>query len=744
MNFVQVRKKLPFFLFIFFFCAHSISCLATHIFGGELLYSNVSGKKYVITLTLYGDCAASSTIFNSLYTATPFITALRGGALVDSFRLQPRVVGIEVSPVCPAQLGNTSCNGGTLPGVKKFVYSDTITLPDTAADWQFIFSGDMGAGYTAGRSTNITNIYPGTNIQLEADLNNLAGPNSSPTYSTLPTPFYCVNVLEQYNQGAIDPNGDSLAFTLVPGVDGISRANVAYVFPYSEIDPIATDSAGFGFNSLNGQVTFTPSKTQDGLVDCQVSEYRGGVLVGTSEREMTFVVLNNCTGTPPNLAVSNVTGGKITSTSASGKNVINLCVGTPALSFDLTMSNPDGDTTVITDQALPGTSTLLISDNGTPNPSITFNWSTATVPAGIYTFYVTIKNDHCPISNTQTIGYTINITPIPDLSDTMLYPNQCVHQALMQYNLSGGYLPRTVTILQYGNPIKSLTDTSGTIRDSLPAGIYTAIASSDPQCTTLPINIVISDSGTLPVLPLTVIYCKGDSMQPIYFPLAGDSAIVYWFDAKNDLLAAPPIPNTNVVDTTTYFVTEQYKKCASSNNRVTAIVYPLPVASVINIPKTVCYGDTVYLEASGGTQYTWSPKKDVFTNMFGQLCTVLFASETFTVNVADQHGCTDSTSVNFSDIQQCCNFGYPNAFTPNGDGRNDGFRIVTYGNMASYRLSIYNRFGQLVFDSANPREYWDGKFLGVPCDMGTYFYQFKGTCLTGRTETYKGDVTLIR
>jgi gliding motility-associated-like protein len=742
-----VRKKLPGLLLIFSCFTHSISCFATHIFGGELLYTYISGNKYAITMTLYGDCAASSTVFNTLYAAIPLINVYNGTINDTAFRLSPKTVGIEVSPVCPSQIGLTSCNGGTLPGVKQFIYTDTITLRDTSAHWRFIFSGDMGGSNTSGRSTSITNIVNpggGSLIDLEADLNNAMGPNSSPGYSTIPTPFYCVHVLQQYNQGAIDPDGDSLAFNLVPGIDGASGFDVSYISPYTPTDPVATDSAGFGFNPLNGQITFTPGITQRGLVVCAVSEYRGGVLVGTSEREITFVVLNSCTGTPPNLIIDNLEGGKITSTSASGNNVINICAGTPNLSFGISIKNPDGDNIAMSDRALPGASSLTISNNNSPAPSLYFNWATAGTPPGIYTFFVTIKNDHCPISSTQTIAYTINVTGIPTLSDSLLYPTQCVHQAYMQYNLSGGYLPRTLTILSGGTTILTYKDTTGVIKDSLPAGNYTAIASSDPQCTTPAENITITDSGNLPLYPFSVSICHGDSMQPIYFPIAGPGAIITWYDAKNNALTNPPIPNTTAIGTYTWYVSEQYKKCSSLHNLVTAVVHPQPIAVIINLPRTICYGDTMYLEATGGTQYTWSPQEVIYTDMFGKLYTSLFTTVTLTVNVADRYGCTDSTSVTLSNIQPCCNFAYPTAFTPNGDGKNDGFRVIDYGNMQSYDLTVFNRFGQVVFESKDPRQYWDGKFHGVPCELGTYFYYAKGACLTGKSLEYKGDVILIR
>jgi gliding motility-associated-like protein len=114
------------------------------------------------------------------------------------------------------------------------------------------------------------------------------------------------------------------------------------------------------------------------------------------------------------------------------------------------------------------------------------------------------------------------------------------------------------------------------------------------------------------------------------------------------------------------------------------------------------------------------------------------------VKGVDIYGCFNNDSIAYEDIKPCCDFFYPTAFTPNGDGLNDGFRVVPYGNMYDYRLEVFNRWGQRVYLSADPHARWDGTRGGVPCDLGTYFFRFNARCLTGKVEEYHGDVTLIR
>ncbi len=741
---MRLKSVLFSYVFLLLLLAGAVTARASHIFGGELLYKHLSGNTYLLTMTLYGDC--SSGVSGTLPGSVPRVYLYKGNVYdtVYMLKVQDPVNGLEVSPVCPRQLDQTYCKGGTLPGVKKFVYTDTITLPSAAANWRFIFAGALGVSQ-AGRSQNITNVINAgsSSTYFEATLNNLTANNSSPAYTSIPTPYYCMNEDQQYNQGAIDSDGDSLVYELVPalsgGSDPASAAGVGYVSPYSGEEPLATLPGEFTFSNINGQLTFTPSIVQNALVVCKVYEYRGGVLIGTSQREMTFIVSSDCEGTPPTLKMVNVNGGSVT-----GKNIVNICVGASNVSFGITVKNPDKDTTIITPRNVPDGATLIIAGNNTPNPSIFFTWPrTDTLRPGAYTFYLDVKNDHCPIANRQTIAYTINVTPYPTVTVTPLQPTNCVHAALMKYELALGYLPRIVTITSGSRTIATYTDTTGQITDSLQVGNYTITVASDPLCAVSD-NFSITDGGVLPLDPVAVYYCQRDAAMPVQVPVKSTASTVTWYDVKNNVVSGPPTPSTEKPATYEWFVTEQYKVCTSAKVPVKVVVYPLPVPQITTNPATICYGDTLFLEATGGVRYIWGPADRVLETTDGRPFTRLTTAGTYTVKAITEYGCADSTSIRYNKIESCCTFIYPSAFTPNGDGKNDGFRISTPGNLMNYKLSVYNRWGQLVFLSYNASEYWYGTQQQVPCEAGTYFYFFEGMCQTGMTEKHKGDLTLIR
>ncbi len=720
-------------------------CSASHIFGADLQYTWLSGNDYKVRLTLYGDCGAiDKSILGQLDTATPHILVYDNATrLKDTLKLNPVTVRVNVSPVCPKEIGNTSCSGGTLPGVYQYIYESNITLPNVSSNWRCVFDGALGGGYGAGRSLSITNIHSPSVIQLEAKLDNTSGPNSSPLYTSIPTPFYCNNVMQQYNQGAIDPNGDSLVFNLVAGKDANSAGGpVNYYYPFSPTYPLQTTSTGFTFSTVNGQMSFTPNALQRALVVNRVLEYKAGKLVGTSEREMTMVIRDNCDGETPTSSVTSLVGATL-----SSSNVINICKGEKLVSFDISIANPDGDTTIVKPTGVPPSATLVIYNDSTPFPHAHFSWATDTLHTGVYTFFLFIKNNHCPLFNTQTVAFTIKVSDYPTITATALSKTECIHPAAIRYTLANGFMPRTVSVVHDGVIIKTLLDSTGVdslgiIIDSLPAGDYTAIVSSDSLCTGS-VSFSVIDSGSFFVPGISKSLCKGDPIEQIVVVPVKPGAVVDWYEISGAPLSAPPVVNTNSAGDYAWYFVEYYKTCNSGPVFVNATVHPLPDGRILNEPHTLCYGDKVYLEATGGVKYTWLPEDLIRKDTGGDYAIVLLPTMLI-VKVTDQFGCSDTAGISYPDIQPCCNFSFPNAFTPNNDGNNDAFRIITYGNMQFYDLAIYNRWGQMVFRTGNPYHAWDGTFGGEPCEMGVYYYYFKAQCLTGTREVRKGDITLIR
>lgn len=86
----------------------------------------------------------------------------------------------------------------------------------------------------------------------------------------------------------------------------------------------------------------------------------------------------------------------------------------------------------------------------------------------------------------------------------------------------------------------------------------------------------------------------------------------------------------------------------------------------------------------------------------------------------------------------------PNTFTPNGDGHNDVFK-VRGPQFAIFYFAVYNRWGEMIFETTDPSQGWDGLYKGIKADSGAFGYYVKAKCSEGSEEIFKkGNVTLIR
>ena len=163
-----------------------------------------------------------------------------------------------------------------------------------------------------------------------------------------------------------------------------------------------------------------------------------------------------------------------------------------------------------------------------------------------------------------------------------------------------------------------------------------------------------------------------------------------------------------------------------------------------DVATMTCTHQAVHLTAAGAVRYTWSP--GVFCNdstLSDPIITNMAFPTLFTVTGTDANGCSRSASIPI-DVNEIPEVFMPNAFTPNGDNKNDKIHPVIYCDFIMERFNVFNRFGMQVFVTIYPNDGWDGFDHGVPADIGTYFYEIMGHKLTGEHLLLKGDITLIR
>jgi gliding motility-associated-like protein len=129
----------------------------------------------------------------------------------------------------------------------------------------------------------------------------------------------------------------------------------------------------------------------------------------------------------------------------------------------------------------------------------------------------------------------------------------------------------------------------------------------------------------------------------------------------------------------------------------------------------------------------------------GSTLPVLSATESGNYSVTISNACGTAQAQKVVSFQKCIlDIFFPNAFTPNGDGKNDFFKVSYMELPLKFKINIYTRYGQLIFSSSDPSAKWDGSFKGKPQPAGTYVYETEFTDRKKIHHLLKGAVELIR
>jgi gliding motility-associated-like protein len=172
-------------------------------------------------------------------------------------------------------------------------------------------------------------------------------------------------------------------------------------------------------------------------------------------------------------------------------------------------------------------------------------------------------------------------------------------------------------------------------------------------------------------------------------------------------------------------------------------VMPLPDVHILNRDTIVKYGQSIQLLVNGARTYNWFQVGTMTnTNISNPIARPTERTD-YVVGGIGKNGCraydTVTVDVDFRD-----NLFIPSAFSPNGDGKNDVFRISNLSFQRVLEFRVFNRWGQEVFYSNDNQHGWDGKWKGVPQDLGSYQYLIRLGYPDGLVETYKGEVTLVK
>jgi gliding motility-associated-like protein len=185
--------------------------------------------------------------------------------------------------------------------------------------------------------------------------------------------------------------------------------------------------------------------------------------------------------------------------------------------------------------------------------------------------------------------------------------------------------------------------------------------------------------------------------------------------------------------------------CDSLIRTVNLTVNPAPSVTLNKSNEVDCMIGIARLEASGGVSYAWTPAVSLNNaNIYNPVASPS-ATTWYKVLVTSDKGCTTEDSIQVKVITGAVQNGYvvPNAFTPNGDGKNDCFGVQTWGAVTDFEFSIFSRWGERVFFTKDPKQCWDGRYKGTEQSSNVFVYQIRAKGFCG--DIYrKGTLTLIR
>jgi gliding motility-associated-like protein len=346
---------------------------------------------------------------------------------------------------------------------------------------------------------------------------------------------------------------------------------------------------------------------------------------------------------------------------------------------------------------------------------------------------VNINSPECRIASQPM---WIQVNPLPPYQP-LQYLNGCLDKNFTMPFIAGGTNydwsgPNSFQSISYTPVIQNIQ-----YKDS---GLYKLTLTNDAQCSaTDSLYLNVYPSSTVSVTPVFSI-CQG---QKIQFDASGGETYL-WTPSQGLSNDTIPNPTLQPADSIKYKIVAA-NEYGCKDSATVMVNVNRNVSIIAGSDKYILSNDTATLNPSiKGTavNYYWSPS-DFINDVHLQNPKVNPPyAITYTLHASSGVGCgsgIDDVKVYvYNDVY------VPNAFTPNGHGKNDIFRIFPFENYTLERLTIYNRWGKSIFNTTNAGNGWDGTLKGLPQPMDTYIYYIKLHSSKGKDIIKKGTVLLIR
>jgi len=282
--------------------------------------------------------------------------------------------------------------------------------------------------------------------------------------------------------------------------------------------------------------------------------------------------------------------------------------------------------------------------------------------------------------------------------------------------------------------------TSGTVVYSGTTGEEVYVTVTTPAgCTGIDSAYINVNTGPGTSFVANMDFCPHDSAVLTPTPA---TASFHWYPPVylSDSLSASPM--IHPITTTVYTVVGTSVQGCSDTAIFTATVHP---SAVMLMPDSVVIypGDSYNIEPTTNCiTFNWFPPTGLSSTIISNPVATPEISTKYVVTASTEWGCTVIDSINII-VDGSSVMAIPNAFTP-GNGVNSEFKIINQGIASLNYFRIFNRWGNLVFETKDISEGWDGTFKGQAQPFGVYVYEIQGVTTNGAVINKKGNITLIR
>lgn len=725
-----------------------------HIIGGEMTYECLGQvqpgiNRYRFTMRMYRDCLSSGAQFDNPANFAIYRGTTNSNVRIDQFTVSIASVAnlTPEKPECITQVPNLC--------VERATYIFTRDLPIITSGSYFIVH------QRCCRNTTINNIVqPGDvggtyMVELTPAAQQVC--NNSPTFNNFPPIIICANTPLFVDQSATDADGDQIVYRLCPAFQGGGPLlnqplvfscdgavpnppcappfnEVIYQPPYSALNPIGGNPQAT-INPATGLISGRPTVIGQFVVTVCAEEYRNGTLLSVIRREFQFNVAPCSPTVIASIDSAEIVGPK--------QYLINSCGNR-----NIRMVNTSQQQQFINEFRwefdLKG---VPYVNNSEWTPTIAFP-DTGTYTGRLLLNPTSICND--------TAYITVNVFP-GIFADFSFDYDTCIAGPVQFTNLSTGEGGIVSYDWDFGVP-----DGSSSERD--PTYLY-------PTPGIHQINLTIADQNNCvarqkkpitwyPVPPLLVIRPNtflGCQPAEVTFSILSspvDESYEITWDMGDGTIVRNVLSPTHVYEQTGRYSISL--KLVSPIGCETEAVFtnivrvePSPTADFSFSPTDPTILDNVvaFTDLSQGAD-RWYWRFDRFGTSTQQNPVFTFPDTglvTITQYVTHPQGCQDSISKTL-DIRPVIYWHMPNAFTPNGDGKNEGFRGKGFlFGVNDFQMSIWNRWGEMLYETRNPDDAWDGRIMnsGKMAPPGVYVYLVTFTGPRGQRYEYKGFATIV-